>query len=293
MSFPFRYTRQVIDETLRAAVVAPWGARVYEYDLQVDEFVIPKEVCTVLFPGTLFKLVHWLGMESNNCYCSWPLIWDNTESNNPRKANVLSRLVALTSHKVSHERLDTLSRAPNLISDSLVWCDTALATCLDTLRSYDGGCNWMAWCKNWPKWLFRVKFFFNSKVPEFLHVLSNLRVVEKHSPVSFLAEMLLFRFVAFIVHAFIFCLRFSQKQGANQPKKYRGMFYYLIKKHRHAQNSGTFEGKKIHPRKSLKSVLHHWPSHSIVKNLWQESSWVIVVRRWLCNWVVSCWLCSI
>lgn len=180
-----QYTRQVIDETLRAAVVAPWGARVYEYDLQVDEFVIPKEVCTVLFPGTLFKLVHWLGMESNNCYCSWPLIWDNTESNNPRKANVLSRLLALTSHKVSHERLDTLSRAPNLISDSLVWCDTALATCLDTLRSYDGGCNWMAWCKNWPKWLFRVKFFFNSKVPEFLNVLSNLRVVEKHSPVSF------------------------------------------------------------------------------------------------------------
>ena len=100
-----------------------------------------KRLCTVLFPGTLFKLVHWLGMESNNCYCSWPLIWDNTESNNPRKANVLSRLVALTSHKVSHERLDTLSRAPNLISDSLVWCDTALATCLDTLRSYDGGCN--------------------------------------------------------------------------------------------------------------------------------------------------------
>ena len=55
VSFLFRYTRQVIDETLRAAVVAPWGARVYEYDLQVDEFVIPKEVCTVLYPGTFFK----------------------------------------------------------------------------------------------------------------------------------------------------------------------------------------------------------------------------------------------
>lgn len=59
MSFPFRYTRQVLDETLRAAVVAPWGARVYEYDLQVDEFVIPKEVCSVSYLGTLFKLVTW------------------------------------------------------------------------------------------------------------------------------------------------------------------------------------------------------------------------------------------
>ncbi|XP_078377093.1 cytochrome P450 20A1-like [Oculina patagonica] len=38
-----KYTRQVIDETLRASVLAPWGARVHEYDLQVDEFVIPKE----------------------------------------------------------------------------------------------------------------------------------------------------------------------------------------------------------------------------------------------------------
>ena len=43
----FRYTRQVIDETLRASVLAPWGARVYEFDLQVEEFVIPKEVSTL------------------------------------------------------------------------------------------------------------------------------------------------------------------------------------------------------------------------------------------------------
>ena len=49
---------------------------------------------------------------------------------------------------------------------------------------------------------FLGKIFFLSKVPEFLHVLFNL--VEKHSPVFFLAEMLLFRFVAFIVHASIF-----------------------------------------------------------------------------------------
>ena len=39
-----RYTRQVIDETLRASVLAPWGARVHEFDLQVGEYVIPKEV---------------------------------------------------------------------------------------------------------------------------------------------------------------------------------------------------------------------------------------------------------
>ena len=44
LPFPCRYTRQVIDETLRASVLAPWGARIHEYDLQVDEFVIPKEV---------------------------------------------------------------------------------------------------------------------------------------------------------------------------------------------------------------------------------------------------------
>lgn len=49
------YTRQVIDETLRAAVVAPWGARVYEYDLQVDEFVIPKETPILLPFGVVLQ----------------------------------------------------------------------------------------------------------------------------------------------------------------------------------------------------------------------------------------------
>ena len=44
-----RYTRQVIDETLRASVLAPWGARVHDFDLQVGEYVIPKEVYEVLF----------------------------------------------------------------------------------------------------------------------------------------------------------------------------------------------------------------------------------------------------
>ena len=44
VSCDFRYTRQVIDETLRASVLAPWGARVHDFDLQVGEYVIPKEV---------------------------------------------------------------------------------------------------------------------------------------------------------------------------------------------------------------------------------------------------------
>ena len=59
-------------------------------------------------------------------------------------------------------------------------------------------------------------------MPKFLYVLFNL--VEKHSSVFFfLTEMLsVFGFVAFIVHASIFCLRFSQKQSANQPKKIQG-----------------------------------------------------------------------
>ena len=51
--------------------------------------------------------------------------------------------------------------------------------------------------------------FFPSEVPEFLHVLFNL--VAKCFRILF-AEMLLFRFVVFIVHTSIFCPRFSQKK---------------------------------------------------------------------------------
>ena len=85
-------------------------------------------------------------------------------------------------------------------------------------------------------------------------------LVEKHSPVSFLGlNALLFHFVAFILHASIFSLRFSQKQSANQKKKkqkiYKGMFYYLIEKHmqkfRHFWREKNFTRKK-----SLKSLLH-------------------------------------
>lgn len=49
------YTRQVIDETLRASALAPWGARVYEYDLQVGEFVIPKETPILLPFGVVLQ----------------------------------------------------------------------------------------------------------------------------------------------------------------------------------------------------------------------------------------------
>ena len=77
---------------------------------------------------------------------------------------------------------------------------------------------------------FSGKFFFPSKVLEFLHVLLNL--VEKHPPVSFfLTKMLLFSFVALIVHASIFVFVFLRKKVQTSPKKYRGMVYYLIEKH--------------------------------------------------------------
>ena len=67
---------------------------------------------------------------------------------------------------------------------------------------------------------FLGKILFPSKMPEFLHVLFNL--VGKHSPVSFLTETLLFGFAVFILQALIFCLRFSRKQSAIQPKKIQG-----------------------------------------------------------------------
>ena len=100
---------------------------------------------------------------------------------------------------------------------------------------------------------FSGKISFPSKVPEFLHVLFNL--VEKHSPVSFLGFMLLFSFVAFIVHASILCLRFFQKQSANQPKKYRGNVLLLNRK-THAKIQVLLKEKKFYPKKSLASLSH-------------------------------------
>ena len=43
-----RYLRQVIDETLRCAVVAPWAARFQDYDSQLGGHFIPKNVSQAL-----------------------------------------------------------------------------------------------------------------------------------------------------------------------------------------------------------------------------------------------------
>ena len=96
-------------------------------------------------------------------------------------------------------------------------------------------------------------------MPEFLHVLFNL--VEKHSPVFFFIEMLsVFGFVAFIVYASIFCLRFSQKQSANQPKKIQGNCLLLnIKAHAKIQ---ALLKEKILPEKVTYVPLAQ--SHSII-----------------------------
>ena len=64
-----------------------------------------------------------------------------------------------------------------------------------------------------------------------------------------------FGFVAFIVHASIFCLRFSQKQSANQPKKIQGNGLLLNIK-AHAKIQALLKEKKFNPKKSLTSLLH-------------------------------------
>ena len=55
----------------------------------------------------------------------------------------------------------------------------------------------------------------------------------------------------------ILSLFFSETHYKPAKRKYRAIFYYLIEKH--MQNSGTFEGRKINPKKSLslRSVLCH------------------------------------
>ena len=77
-------------------------------------------------------------------------------------------------------------------------------------------------------------------MPEFLHVLFNF--VLKHSPLFFLDEMLLFRFVALIVHALIV---------QTSPKTTGECFTKA-----HANIQALLSDKKIHPKKSLRSVLH-------------------------------------
>jgi len=80
------------------------------------------------------------------------------------------------------------------------------------------------------KWLFQLKFFSFKSAWIFACAFQFCR--KTLSCIFFLTEMHLFGLVAFIVHASIFCLHLSQKQSANQPKKYRGMVYYLIEKHK-------------------------------------------------------------
>ncbi|KAK2558775.1 Cytochrome P450 20A1 [Acropora cervicornis] len=46
---------QVIDETLRVSVLAPWGARIHEFDLQVGEYIIPKETPMLLPFGVVLQ----------------------------------------------------------------------------------------------------------------------------------------------------------------------------------------------------------------------------------------------
>ena len=87
-------------------------------------------------------------------------------------------------------------------------------------------------------------------------------LVVKHSPVFFWAEKL--SVAVFIVHASIFSPRFSQKQSAKQPKKYRGMFFYLKLLKSTCKNSGTFEGKKIHPKKSCTKPFKYNSAHKCV-----------------------------
>jgi len=60
----FRYTRQVIDETLRASVLGPWGARVHDFDLQVGEYVIPKEVRTASESSTYPVSIYCVDLRS-------------------------------------------------------------------------------------------------------------------------------------------------------------------------------------------------------------------------------------
>ena len=70
-------------------------------------------------------------------------------------------------------------------------------------------------------------------------------------------HFLLFRFVAFIVHASIFCPRYSQKQSANQPKNTGECFTRKLKST--CKNLGTFEGKRILTKKVTYDCLA--PSH--------------------------------
>ena len=154
----------------------------------------------------------------------------------------------------------------------------------------------MAWCKTNVSDFFGWNFF-SSKVPECLHVLFNLVVkhspdkrranrgknktrgkiqdfnIKNHPPRTraFITTsthtnqwaknlkngFLLLHLVAFIVHASIFCPRFTQKQSAKRPKKIQGNVLLLNWK-AHA---------KLQPllnKKNSLSCVSLTPSHSII-----------------------------
>ena len=105
--------------------------------------------------------------------------------------------------------------------------------------------------------------FFPSKLPEFLHVLFNL--VLKHPPCILLPvfffffflmnknsknKFLLFRLVAFIVHALIFCPVFFFRHKVQTSLRNTGKC--LTTKLKRTKNSGT--GKS--PKKTIWSVCH-------------------------------------
>ena len=111
----------------------------------------------------------------------------------------------------------------------------------------------MAWCKR--DVTFSGKIFFSFKSARVFACAFQFSR-KTFSCIFFLTEMLsVFGFVAFIVHASIFCLRFSQKQSANQPKKIQGNGLLLNIK-AHAKIQALLKEKKFYPKKSLTSFLH-------------------------------------
>ena len=89
---------------------------------------------------------------------------------------------------------------------------------------------------------------FPSKVPEFLHVLFSL--VEKISPVSFLGFNALGQLCC--IHCALFDILSSvfSETKCKPAKKIQGECFTTSSKST-CKNSGTFEGKKFYPKKSL------------------------------------------
>ena len=136
--------------------------------------------------------------------------------------------------------------------------------------------------QDWPKWLFRWNCFSFRSAWIFACA---FQFGSKTFPCIFSAEMLLFRFIAFIVHASIFCPRFSRKQSANQQKKYRRMFYYLIEKH--MQIFRHFWRKRNYPKQSFTPVLHQAIQLHVFPS-WVPWKWGF----WLVSWYVLFFSCK-